>query len=134
MNNNNPLNFWQSFFGYNIDINSLVPYESTYIKLSNKEYLVWFEGLQFHNTKTLKRYSGPIHVEFSYTNKELTTTEKIAYLQDVLNLSGANWRGFNAKSLPVSIFYPQLVSRFIKEFRDRNLQEVSISNLPPWFL
>jgi len=128
------VNTENKFFGYNIDINSLVPYESTYIKLSNKEYLVWFEGLQFHNTKTLKRYSGPIHIEFRYTNKELTTTEKIAYLQDVLNLSGANWRGFNAKSLPVSIFYPQLVSRFIKEFRNRNLQEVSITNLPPWFL
>jgi len=128
------VNTKNKFFGYNIDINSLVPYESTYIELSNKEYLVWFEGLQFHNTKTLKRYSGPIHIEFSYTNKELTKTEKIAYLQDVLNLSGANWRGFNAKSLPVSIFYPQLVSRFIKEFRDRNLQEISISNLPPWFL
>lgn len=128
------VNTENKFFGYNIDINSLVPYESTYIKLSNKEYLVWFEGLQFHNTKTLKRYSGPIHIEFRYTNKELTTTEKIAYLQDVLNLSGANWRGFNAKSSPVSIYYPHLVSRFIKEFRDRSLPEISISNLPPWFL
>lgn len=128
------VNTRNKFFGYSLDINSLVPYESTYIKLSTKEYLVWFEGLQFHNVKTLKRYSGPIHIEFSYTNKEFSEDEKIAFLQDVLNLSGANWRGFNAKSLPVSIYYPQLVSRFIKEFREKELHEVNIANLPPWFL
>ena len=128
------VNTRNKFFGYNLDINSLVPYESTYIKLSSTEYLIWFEGLQFHNIKTLKRYSGPTHIEFFYANKELTEDDKIDFLQDVLNLSGANWRGFNAKSLPVSIFYPQLVSSFIKEFREKDLHEINIANLPPWFL
>ena len=30
---------------------------------------------------------------------------ELNYLQDILNLSGSNWRGFNAKSMPISIYY-----------------------------
>ena len=56
------------------------------------------------------------------------------YLQDILNLSGASWRGFNAKSMPISIFYPKIISKFIAEFRYRNLPELEFEKLPPWFL
>lgn len=128
------INEKNKFFGYNIKTNSLVPYESTYIKLSRNEYLLWFEGLQYHNPNVYKRFSGPTHIEFYYASKDLVEAEKIKYLQDTINLSGANWRGFNAKSLPVSIYYCQLVARFIREFYEYGYQGFKIDNLKPWFL
>ena len=126
------INTDNKFFGYDKKINSLVPYESSYLKIAPKEYLVWFEGLQYHNPNVQKRYPGPTHIAFLSTPKN--PNEIINYLQDALNLSGANWRGFNAKALPVSIHYCRLVARFIQEFDSRGYSDFKIDNLKPWFL
>ena len=128
------INVDNKFFGYNMEVSSLVPYESSYVRLSWKEYLVWFEGLQFHNPNTLAPYAGPSHIEFYYETRELLDEERIGYLQDTLNLSGANWRGFNAKSLPVSIFYCRIVADFIMHFNKMGYKNFNIKNFTPWFL
>lgn len=121
------------FFGYAYT-NSLVPYESSYITLSNnpKAYLVWFEGLQYHRETIHKRIAGPVHIEFYWSNRDFKEEERTKYLQDVLNLSGANWRGFNAKNLPISIYYCQLVANFLKRFPEEveNIEQIPV----PWFL
>ena len=88
--------------------------------------------MQYHNTLINKRISGPTHIEFYYTNKKLTLEDKKSFLQEVLNLSGANWRGFNSKSNPISIHYTRLVSKFIKFFS--KYEEIDIENINPWFL
>jgi len=126
------INTNNKYFGFNSSTNSLVPYESTYLQLSEKEFLIWFEGLQYHNPNINKRISGPTHIEFYYSNRELTIDDKKSYLQDVLNLSGANWRGFNSKSTPISIHYTRLVSKFIQHFSEYD--EINIENIKPWFL
>jgi len=126
------INTNDKYFGFNLSSNSLVPYESTYLQLRKDEFLLWFEGLQYHNPNINKRISGPTHIEFYYSNRELTIDDKKSYLQDVLNLSGANWRGFNSKSTPISIHYTRLVSKFIQHFSKYG--EINIENIKPWFL
>lgn len=126
------INDGSKFFGFNKEQNSLVPYESTFAKLSNKEFLIWTEGLNFHSNKATKRYAHPLSIDFLYsTNDELDYDE---YLQEILNLSGANFRGFNAKALPVSLFYPKLISEFNRSFKEFNLEQVFKDNSKPWFL
>ena len=122
------------FFGYSPSHNSMVPYESSYIPLSHTEYLVWFEGLQYHNPNIYQRVQRPVHIEFIFESPELMTENRIAYLQDALNISGANWRGFNAKSLPISVLYAYLVAEFYKEFQKLGLQSPDFETLSPWFL
>ena len=123
------------FFGYNTLANSLVPYESSMLKISDWEYLIWTEGMNYHNNKANKKFSNPLHVEFYYPKiKEIDDKTIKLHLQDIMNLSGASWRGFNAKSVPISMFYPKIISGFIKEFNSRNLSEINFENLPPWFL
>ena len=121
------------FFGY-AETNSMIPFESTFIQLQHNPstYLVWFEGLQFHNRKVVKLVPGPILIQFWWANKTLNKEEERKYLQDVLNLSGANWRGFNAKNLPVSVYYSQLVAKFLTKFPSEldNISEIQ----NPWFL
>jgi hypothetical protein len=127
------INTKNKFFGYAYT-NSMVPYESSYIKLSNQpaSFLIWFEGIPKQQPKISKRISGPVHIEFRWSNKQNEITQHTLYLQEILNLSGANWRGFNAKSLPVSIYYCKLIAKFLKHF-PRAVENIGqIKN--PWFL
>lgn len=122
------------FNAFNKSENTLVPYESSVLKLSENEYLLWSEGLNFHNKKALKRYGNPLHITFFYSNNETDFKNHKKYLQDILNLSGANYRGFNAKSLPVSIYYPKLIADFTRHFKELNLSLSSTNTKKPWFL
>lgn len=76
---------------------------------------------------------NPLHVKFTYPERPSYHQQQI-HLQDAINLSGANWRGFNAKSLPVSVFYAQLIARYLKEFESQGLPKLDVNTLTPWFL
>lgn len=128
------INEKNKYFGYSLGSNSLIPYESTYIKISKDEYLVWFEGLQFHNPVVRKRIGRPVYIKFLFSSKILNDEKKKDYLQDAINLSGANWRGFNAKSIPISIYYAQIVAKYFKEFLNYGLDYINLENITPWFL
>ena len=121
------------FFGFASGHNSRVPYESTIVSLSRSEYLVWFEGLQYGQSALQKMVGGPLHVRYAYPDR-IGENEKRMFLQDAINLSGANWRGFNAKSLPVSVYYAQIIARYLKEFEAHGLRPLDVDNIVPWFL
>lgn len=121
------------FFGTNANVNSLVPYEGTSVRLGYNEFLIWFEGLYPDNPTVKKAFPGPTHVEFL----RLRENERIdmpAMLQDLVNLAGANWRGFNAKGSPVSVFYCHLVANLVLEFHQRGLPAPAVDQMKPWFL
>ncbi|EMI10874.1 Piwi domain-containing protein [Anoxybacillus gonensis] len=128
------INTDNKFFGY-AENNSKVPYESSYIQLSSNEFLVWFEGLQYGKELVKKKVGNPVHIEFMQID-ELDPEKKRRYLQDIINLSGANWRGFNAKLSPISIYYPNIIANFISEFREFQPEgDVDLTNFYiPWFL
>jgi hypothetical protein len=121
------------FFAVNRSVNSLVPYEASYLHLGPKEYLLWFEGVFPDNPNVKKAFPGPTHLEFLRINEKPVIGDT-QILQDLVNLSGANWRGFNAKSTPISIFYCHLVAEFIGRFQEKNLPLPKVTDLKPWFL
>jgi len=127
------VNTKNKFFGYSSHL-TRVPYESSYINLSQSEYLVWFEGLNYGKEIVYKRPSSPIHIQF--LNYEGGSRDNdMEYLQDILNLSGANWRGFNAKSMPISIYYSQLIADYTLDFGDIEEFDINVfTNNKPWFL
>lgn len=126
------INDGSKFFGFNKQQNSLIPFESTFASISDNEFLLWTEGLNFHSSKATKRYAHPLYIHFLYSTSSEIRHE--TYLQEILNLSGANFRGFNAKALPVSLFYPKLISDFNKNFSEFNLDQIVSNNNKPWFL
>ncbi|NCT73999.1 MAG: hypothetical protein GXC78_05670 [Chitinophagaceae bacterium] len=131
------INYKNDYFGFDYENNGLVPFESTFVKLSHNEYLVWFEGLQFNNPKISKRFGNPLSIKFWYFSNaayDADNNYKERLLQDCINLSGANWRGFKAKQLPVSVFYCQRIAEFIGKFQEYQLSHIDINNLKPWFL
>lgn len=127
------VNTKNKYFGYSSHLTK-VPYESSYIKLSEKEFLVWFEGLNYGKEIVYKRPASPVHIEFLHFEGGDSQYE-MEYLQDILNLSGGNWRGFNAKSMPISIYYSQIIADYTNDFEgiEGFSKEVFINN-KPWFL
>lgn len=124
----------EKFFGYAPNTNTLIPYESTVVRLSKNEFLIWFEGLLRDRPNVVKRIERPVHVMFWYPQEDVNADLMRACLQDAVNLAGANWRGFGAKSLPVSVYYAKLVADYYKEFDALGLERFEVAALPPWFL
>lgn len=121
------------FFGVNRAVNSLVPYEASCVKLGYREYLVWFEGINSERPTVGKLFPGPTHLDFLRV-KEGQGISDDDLLQDIINLSGANWRGLNAKNSPVSVFYCHLVADLVHNFHAENLPMPQVEVIRPWFL
>jgi hypothetical protein len=129
------VNHKSRFFGINRSVNSLVPYEATNVRLGPHEYLVWFEGIYPDKPNVTKAFPGPTHLQFLKVDDEVAApAEERELLQDLVNLSGANWRGFNAKSSPVSVFYCHLVAELVHNFHEQGLPMPAVQDIQPWFL
>lgn len=129
------INTINSFIGYDQSKNHLTPNKNIFLPLSKTKFLLWLEGLNPYDTAPIKRYSGPLYVDFYYASKQLTSEEQKRYLQDIVNLSGANWRGLNAKAVPVSIYYCKLVAEYIMDFKETlDLEDLKNKFDNPWFL
>ena len=129
------INTKHQFLGFS-DHNTCVPHESTYVRLSSNEFLVWAEGLQYGKEVLHKRVSEPLYINFIECKDSWDTKKEC--LQEILNLTGANWRGFNSKAQPISILYSRLIARFMKDFShldaayDKSL--LYVKSDAPWFL
>jgi hypothetical protein len=127
------INTKNKFFGFS-NHNTNIPYESSYINLSKNEYLIWFDGLVEGKESVYQKTGNPIHVKFLNTPNEDAESD-LTYLQDVINLSGANWRGFNARQMPISIYYAKIVADYTIAFsKFDNFDNNILSNNLPWFL
>ncbi|MEP7364993.1 MAG: Piwi domain-containing protein [Acidobacteriota bacterium] len=125
------INEHHKFFGYARN-NSRVPREGTIARLSHSEVLLWFEGLRHDRDVIRKRTANPAHLEFLWPHPPPADCDQTLYLQDLFNLSGTNWRGFNALSTPISTYYCKLIARFLAQFPSE-LQKIEATT-EPWFL
>jgi hypothetical protein len=122
------------FFGFSVDHNSLVPFEGTIARLSNQEFLMWFSGLSVPDAKVPKKPEKPVHLQVLYPKHPLPEADLRRIFQDAINIAGTNWRGFNAKSMPISVYYAQMIAKFYQRFRELELPDVDFESVTPWFL
>jgi Piwi domain len=122
------------FFGFSVDHNSRVPYEGTVAPLSKRDYLMWFSGLSLDDSKAPKKPERPVHLRILYPESQLPEADLKRVLQDAMNIAGANWRGFTAKSMPISVYYAKIIADYYAHFRAANLPEVDFETVSPWFL
>lgn len=122
------------FIGFSVAHNSRIPAEGLVVPLSRKDFLLWFSGLDAEDSKVPKKPERPVHVQVLYPAEPLHDEMLRRLLQDAMNIAGANWRGFNAKSLPISIYYAKLIADYYAHFREAGLSDLNIEDLSPWFL
>jgi hypothetical protein len=123
-----------NFFGFSIDHNSRVPYEGTVAPLSKRDFLMWSSGLSLDDSKAPKKPERPVHLRILYPESQLPEADPKRVLQDAMNIAGANWRGFNAKSMPISVYYAKIIADYYAHFRAADLPEVDFETVSPWFL
>jgi hypothetical protein len=123
-----------AFFGFSTRHNSRVPDEGTVARLSSREFLIWFSGVGMTDSKAPAKPERPTHVRVLYPELPPQISDITRILQDAANIAGANWRGFNAKSMPISVYYARLIAEYYSQFRESGLSDVSFDGLPPWFL
>jgi len=112
---------------------TMVPDENTVLKIRRGTYLIWPDGTPAGGISTT-RPSGPVFVVFDRADPPISEVVERDMLQDLCNLSGANWRGFNAKARPVSVFYCSLVGRIMSDMDELGLELPPIEKFVPWFL
>lgn len=119
--------------GFDLSRETMVPDENTVLKVGNNAFLAWPDGTP-QGGVIRTRPSDPIYVVFDRADPPITDAMKRDMLQDLCNLSGANWRGFNAKARPVSVFYCHLVGRMMADMDELGLELPAIEKFIPWFL
>ncbi|MGO9374078.1 MAG: Piwi domain-containing protein [Syntrophobacteraceae bacterium] len=126
-----------SFQAYDFSHNTKTPLEGTYIKIASQDALVWLEGRP-HNRPISKRPSKPFRISIEGTNVQVNENDFDLLIKDVYNLAGANWRGFNAKAKPITIYYSQLVAEFMNHlFHNKELcltKDLHLDENTPWFI
>ncbi len=122
------------FFGYSKAVNSKVPFEGSVMRLSSHDYLVWFDGLNQQNPTVADRPERPVHVQVLFPTSNVPDDTINRYLQDSLNIAGTNWRGFNAKSTPISVYYAKLIADYYGRFQELGLEDIELEEITPWFL
>jgi hypothetical protein len=112
---------------------TMVPDENTLLKIRRGAYLIWPDGTPTGGI-SMSRPSSPVFVVFDRADPPISEGMECDMLQDLCNLSGANWRGFNAKARPVSVFYCSLVGRIMSDMDELGLELPAIEKFVPWFL
>lgn len=110
-----------------------IPDENTVMRLGRSAYLVWPDGTPPGGVAQT-RPSSPVYIAFDRADPPINEDVERELLQDICNLSGVNWRGFNAKARPVSVFYCRLVGRMISDMDRYDLPIPAIEKMVPWFL
>jgi argonaute family protein len=125
MNENNGLSFYH-------------PPKGLKVKLSSKDFLIVTDEPKRNPRAPI----GPTRVtliEHNFKDEEFKNVHMM--VKEVYYLTKMNWRGFRAKNVPVSVYYPRLIAWFLEKFKrydDGNYLNTLRSNLPlktrAWFL
>ncbi len=86
---------------------SFAPQSGLSIELDTKDRLLVLEGRPAYGDMR-KPASSPLWVTLQQSNTGDTTLD--ALVQQIYELSVANWRGFNARAKPITIHYSELVA------------------------
>ena len=130
------------YFGFDETRGSCVPLENSYIQLGRGRFVLWTDGA-VESAPMRSRPTYPLYVCIDRAAGDLSEQDKRELLEDLGNLAGANWRGFNAKAKPASVNYCQIVGDFIHEltsyenkYREMGyaFQMPKLELLTPWFL
>ena len=87
-----------------------VPRRGTVIQVSDRDYVLYTEG---RDEKEQWRTRAPGAVRVTPQRGVLPRLQASKLLRQVNDLSQVNWRGFNARSKPISIAYGQLIARIL---------------------
>lgn len=120
----------ERFFAIDDESPDQVPRRGTCIRLDKTDYLLYTEGSEERQPWANRLPSAVRIRHFTDQPTELATRDLVG---QVFDLSLSNWRAFNARGFPVSIYYSELISRILRKADLSEVQDDHIADRM-WFL
>jgi len=111
-----------AFFAVDTDFNDGVPRRGTIIQLSDRDYLLYTEGRE--EKESWAPFRTPVALRITPQNG-IRFSGIRTFLRQVNDLSQVNWRGFNARSKPISIYYGSLIARLLGHVPSASMKTLS---------
>lgn len=118
------------FFAIDDESPDQVPRRGTCIRLSKTDSLLYTEGSEERQPWANR---PPSAVRIRHFSEQLTDLATRDVIGQVYDLSLSNWRAFNARGFPVSIYYSELISRILRKADLSQVQGALIQDRL-WFL
>jgi len=117
------------------DYNNLMPYSGTYIKMAERQYLL-FNNTRYNPASKVadKEYHFPVKIKLTSTHLEVLEDESLVDLliDQVYQFSRMYWKSVSQQNIPVTISYPEMVAQMYPYFKQPQIPEFGKDNL--WFL
>jgi argonaute-like protein implicated in RNA metabolism and viral defense len=118
----------ERFFAFDDSANGIPP-RGTCIKLRESEHILYTEGAE-EKAAWSNRLPTAVRVRHFDTADKVVTNE---LLSQVFDLSLVNYRGFNAKAFPISLYYSHLIAKILARGTGLSLSE-EVLGQRMWFL
>ena len=114
---------------------NLMPYSGTYIKVAEREYLL-FNNTRYNQTSspTSREYHFSVKLKLTSTNLNLLNNTILieTLIDQVYQFSRMYWKSVKQQNIPVTILYPEMVAEIFPHFDIQELKQFGKDNL--WFL
>jgi len=111
-----------------------LPMNASYYHLQHKDYLLYINERETEGMEEVKKAAYPLKVSLQSNRVGLFEDEVLVQelMQQLYDFSLLHWRSINQPRLPVTIAYPQYLSRIFPYFEAEILQDIGRTRL--WFL
>jgi hypothetical protein len=99
-----------SFFAVDDRYQDGVPRRGTVVQVSDRDYMLYTEGREEKEAWSVRL---PVALRVTPQGEVLAQPRMIGSLRQINDLSQVNWRGLNARSKPISIYYGSLIARIL---------------------
>jgi len=111
-----------AFFVVDDRFNDGVPQRGTVLQVSERDYLLYTEGRE--EKESWAPFRTPVALRVTPQNGARSSGIR-TILRQVNDLSQVNWRGFNARSKPISIYYGSLIAQLLSHVPPDNMKSLS---------
>jgi argonaute-like protein implicated in RNA metabolism and viral defense len=113
----------ETFFAVDTRFKDGVPQRGTVVQVSERDYLLYTEGRE--EKESWAAFRVPVSLRVTPLRNGTSSSGIRTVLRQVNDLSQVNWRGFNARSKPISIYYGSLIARLFSHIPTPDLKKMS---------
>lgn len=99
-----------NFFAVDDQYRDGVPRRGTVVQVSDSAYMLYTEGREEKEAWTARL---PVALRITPQGESMGPPRTLATLRQVNDLSQVNWRGLNARSRPISVYYGRLIAEIL---------------------
>jgi hypothetical protein len=111
------------FFAVDSQFKDGVPKRGTVIQVTDRDFLLYTEGREEKESWAKYRLPVALRVTPQLSGNQNGTFRP--FLRQVNDLSQVNWRGFNAQSKPISIYYGTLIAQLLSHVPQTKMKTLS---------